>query len=323
SIHTGWGKAASGDRSNRGTIHRREGVGRGYLNRAQITAEKFVPDPFSRVSEARLYRTGDLARYRADGKIEFLGRIDDQVKVRGYRIELGEIEGVLSEHEAVKESVVIVSERAGGDKQIVGFVVCEPGSGVTERELKSYLRERLPDYMVPGALVELERLPLTANGKVDKQALMGMRPVREAGAGEASREATPVEEVVRGVWEEVLGREGIGLRENFFDLGGHSLLATRVMARIREALGVEIGLREIFDKPSVEELSVALEREMRGGGEEKGEEGIKAKRREGLVPLSYAQQRMWILNQMEPENAVYNITSGIRLKGELEAGALG
>ena len=232
------------------------GVARGYLGRPELTAEKFVPDPFSAEPGGRLYRTGDRARWRADGELEFLGRFDAQVKVRGFRIELGEIEAVLAGHPGVREAAVVAREDVPGQRRLVAYGVVEEGAEVSVSGLRSYLSERLPEHMVPGAFVVLERLPLNANGKVDRRAL----PAPEAG-GEAEYVAprTVVEELLCGIWEEVLGVEHVGVEDDFFALGGHSMLATRVAFRIQQTFGVEIPLRDLFETPTVAALAVSVE----------------------------------------------------------------
>ncbi|HLL48486.1 MAG TPA: amino acid adenylation domain-containing protein, partial [Longimicrobiaceae bacterium] len=231
------------------------GLARGYLGQADPTAERFVPDPYGAEPGARLYRSGDRVRWRAGGELEYLGRIDQQVKVRGFRIEPGEIESVLAEDPRVRQAAVLVRDDAG-ERRLVAYLAGEAGleaAGVRER-----LRERLPEHMVPSALVVLDALPLSPNGKLDRAAL----PAPEWGAGEAGYVAprTPVEEIVCGIWAEVLGLERVGIQENFFDLGGHSLLATRVVSRLRQALGVEVPLRALFSHPTAERLAAEAER---------------------------------------------------------------
>ena len=223
------------------------GLARGYRNRPEVMAEKFIPQPFVKTEGGRLYRTGDLARYRADGVIECLGRLDHQVKVRGYRIELGEIEAVLSEHAAVEQAVVVAREEEPGEKRLVGYVVGR--QEINSKELREYLKERLPDYMVPGAIVQLEEMPLTANGKIDRRALP--KPEMSEVSGRYAGPRTAVEEIVCGIWEEVLGVEKVGMADNFFELGGHSLLATQVVSRVRNMFGVEVSLRKVFTEPTV------------------------------------------------------------------------
>ncbi|HEX8245289.1 MAG TPA: amino acid adenylation domain-containing protein, partial [Longimicrobium sp.] len=229
------------------------GLARGYLGRPGLTAERFVPDPFSGEPGARLYRTGDRARWRADGTLEYLGRLDHQVKVRGFRIELGEVEAALRRNPGVTDCVVLAREDAPGDRRLVAYVV----GGVETDALRAQLRQSLPEHMVPSAFVSLDHLPLTPNGKLDRKAL----PAPELASAEETYVAprTPVEEVLAGIWAEVLERERVGAVENFFELGGHSLLATRVVARVREVFGVELTVRALFDSLTVAELAEAVE----------------------------------------------------------------
>jgi amino acid adenylation domain-containing protein len=233
------------------------GLARGYKNRPELVAEKFIPDPFSGSAGARLYRTGDLARYCVDGRIEFLGRIDHQVKIRGFRIELGEIETVLSQHPGVSEVVVAVRE-VSGDERLIGYVVAKGESLATESELKDFLRRKLPEYMVPSVFVFLEGLPLTPNGKVDRRALPapeGRRP--DSGNGSlAPRDTLELE--LAGIWGQVLGIQSIGVRDNFFDLGGHSLLAVRLFAQIEKRFNKKLPLATLFQAPTIEQLAKLL-----------------------------------------------------------------
>ena len=242
-----------------------DGLARGYLKRTELTVEKFIANPFRNESGARLYRTGDFARYLPDGSIEFLGRMDHQVKVRGYRIELGEIETVLRGHPEVSEAVVLVWEDAPGDKRLVGYVVTrEP---VPAGELRNFLKGKLPEYMVPSGFVFLDSLPLTPNGKVDRQALPvpdQRRPELEEGYV-APR--TSVEELLAGIWADLLKLDKVGIHDNFFDLGGHSLLATQLVSRIRGLFQVELPLRTLFEAPSVAGLAVAISEGLAKRGE--------------------------------------------------------
>src|SRR6185369_14783161 len=297
-----------------------DGLARGYLGRPELTALRFVPDPFSGVAGARLYRTGDVGRYRADGELEYAGRADEQVKVRGHRIELGEIETVLQQHEAVREAVVLL-RGAAEQQQLVGYVVTAAGSTVTSSELRAHLEQRLPEYMIPAAFVTLEQWPLTVNGKLDRKALPepdGSRPSLER---EYVAPRTAVEEVLAGIWSDVLRVEQIGVHDNFFELGGHSLLATQVVSRVREAFRVELPLSELFEGATLAALATVIEASLRGGGELANKPIAVVARGEGL-PLSFAQQRLWFLDQMNPGTATYNIPLGIRLSGSLDVAAL-
>ncbi|HVR95163.1 MAG TPA: amino acid adenylation domain-containing protein, partial [Thermoanaerobaculia bacterium] len=292
------------------------GLARGYHNRPDLTAEKFVPDPFVGEPGARMYRTADLVRWLPDGDMDFLGRLDHQVKIRGFRIELGEIESALGQHPGVREAVVLAwGERPDG-KRLAAYVVaaCEPAPSADE--LQRYLKERLPEYMVPASVLLLDALPLTPNGKVDRRALPAPEAVRPSGGGRAPR--TPMEELVAGVWAEVLGVERVGIDDSFFELGGHSLMATRVVSRLRSVLGVQLPLRTLFEAPTVAELARRVEQEERGAS------GVIPKADRGAAPpLSFAQQRLWFLDQLEPDNAAYNVPLTVRLAGRLERERLG
>jgi hypothetical protein len=235
-----------------------DGLTRGYLNRRSLTAEKIVPNPFSGRG-VRLYRTGDLARYLPDGNLEFLGRIDHQVKVRGFRIELGEIETALNRHAGVAQSVVTVREDQPGDRRLVAYVVGREGALPAASELRAKLSSALPDYMVPAAFVELERIPLTPNGKVDRRSLPAPGSERSEPEQEYVAPRTPTEEVLAGIWAEVLGLEKVGVHDDFFKIGGHSLLGTRLLGRVREAFAVDLQLHAVFEKPTVESLAQALD----------------------------------------------------------------
>jgi amino acid adenylation domain-containing protein len=235
-----------------------DGLARGYVNRPELTSEMFIPNPFSASKGMRLYRTGDLARYLPDGNIEFLGRLDDQVKLRGFRIELSEIEGALNEHEEIRESVVVVREDALSERRLVAYVVASKSSPPSVTELRHYLKQRLPEYMVPGVIVVLDKLPLSPNGKINRKALPppdGSRPELDK-AFIAPR--TQLEETIAAIWSEVLDVKEIGIHDNFFELGGHSLIAMMLISRVREEIRIELPLRTIFTLPTVAELAVAL-----------------------------------------------------------------
>ncbi len=298
-----------------------DGVTCGYLNRPELTAEKFVRDPFSSSPNAKMYRTGDLGRFLADGRIEFEGRIDNQVKVRGYRIELGEIETVLGQHPTVQECVVVAREDVPGDKRLVGYVVPVAGQSPNVTELRAWVKERVPEYMTPVAFVRLERFPLSPNGKVDRKHLPAPDYVRPE-LGRAYLEArTPAEEVIAGIWAEVLKLDQVGIEDDFFELGGHSLLATQVVSRIRQAFQVELPLRAMFEVPTVAglaERTEALQRQKQG----LQSPPMTRVSRDEPLPLSFAQQRLWFLDQLEPNNPLYNVPHIVRLRGALHAAVL-
>src|SRR5215510_12261349 len=293
-----------------------EGLARSYVNRADETAEKFLADPFG-AAGSRMYRTGDLGRYHRDGSIEYLGRVDDQVKIRGYRIELGEIEATLNRHPSVSQGIVIVREDEPGEKRLVGYVVVR--QQVSNQELREYLQERLPDYMAPGAIVQLEEMPLTANGKLDRRALP--KPELGGAGGRYEGPRSAVEEIVCGIWSEALRVERVGIQVNFVELGGHSLLATQVVSRMRNLLGVEVSLRNLFSHPTAAAIAAEVEIQ-RQSGKEGAVEGIARAGRDQELPLSYAQQRLWFIDQLEPGSAAYNIPSAVRLRGRLDEQAL-
>ncbi|HEX8150237.1 MAG TPA: amino acid adenylation domain-containing protein [Pyrinomonadaceae bacterium] len=297
------------------------GLARGYLNRPALTAERFIPDPFSREPGERMYHTGDLARYLPDGNVEFLGRADHQVKVRGYRIELGEVEAALSRHEGVRRCVVAARDDGAGGQRIVAYLVAEAGRTPTAFELREFMQKSLPEYMVPSAFVTLDELPVTPNGKVDRRAL----PAPGDGAAPADRSGaaprTPTQEIVAGLWGHLLGAERVGARDDFFELGGHSLLATQAVSRVREVFGVEVGLRALFEAPTVEGFAAEVERAM---GEQ---EGLRAGQitpapRDAAPPLSFAQQRLWFLHRLAPESPLHNIPVTLRFRGPLDVAAL-
>src|SRR5919108_3201522 len=293
------------------------GVARGYWERPDSTAERFIPNPFSALPGARLYRTGDLVRYRSEGSLEFLGRLDHQVKVRGFRIELGEIEACLGRHPGVQEACVVVREDPPGEKYLVAYVVPEVGVEPTSLALREFLQGRLPAYMVPAVFVRLAALPLTPNGKVDRKAL----PAPERGGEEGYvAPRTPTEELLAGIWAEVLGVERVGRHDHFFALGGHSLRAIQVVSRVRDTLAVELPVRSVFESPTLAELSGAIE--VARQGSPLALPPLEPLPREGGQGLSFAQERLWFLAQLEGPSATYNIAVGLQLRGSLDIGAL-
>ncbi len=296
------------------------GVGRGYSNRPDLTAERFIPNPFGAVAGARLYKTGDLARWLPDGNIEYLGRIDQQVKIRGFRIELGEIETALAALPEVRDVVVLAREDIslpGTDKRLVAYLVAQQGQNLPETsELRSRLLKSLPDYMLPAYFIQLEQLPLSPNGKLDRKALPAPDMARSEVGYVAPR--TPAEETLVQIWADVLKLDKVGIRDNFFDLGGHSLLATQVVSRMRQAFNTELSLRVLFQAPTIAELAQAIQTD----------QGVEAAPafvllpRPAEIPLSFAQQRLWFIDQLEPGNVAYNIFNAARLYGVLDVGAL-
>ncbi|MBX3328846.1 MAG: amino acid adenylation domain-containing protein [Nitrospira sp.] len=295
------------------------GLARGYLGRPDLTAQRFVPHPLASESGSRLYRTGDLARVLPDGTVEFLGRTDFQIKLRGYRIELGEIEARLTEHSGIQQAVVTAYGNQTGEKYLAAYVVARDSSG-EPTGWREFLKERLPDYMIPTALVCLPALPLNQNGKVDRALL----PDPETSLASHRRYVAPrnpTEEMLTGIWETILKRDRIGIHDNFFDLGGHSLLATQVMARVRSVFHVELPLRTLFEATTVAQLAEAVESARRLDGS-MDVPSISRVERDGPVPLSFAQQRLWVLAQLEPDGASYNLPIALRLSGRLDAAAL-
>ncbi|AGC43404.1 non-ribosomal peptide synthetase [Myxococcus stipitatus DSM 14675] len=292
------------------------GVARGYLGRADLTAERFVPDPFSGRTGARMYRPGDLARFLPDGAMEFLGRRDGQVKLRGHRIELGEIEATLRQHPSIGDAVVLVREDVPGDQRLAAYVVPHAGMAADAGDVRAFLQQRLPGYMVPASFTSMETLPLTPNGKVDRKALAA--PMSAAsGAALAPRSGT--EELVASIWASVLRTERFGLHDAFFDLGGHSLLATQVVSRVREAFGLELPIATLFEAPTVAGLSERIQALRAKAMGEPPPPPLRTAPHEGPQPLSFAQQRLWFLYRMEPESPVYNMPAVLRLSGALDA----
>jgi non-ribosomal peptide synthetase component F len=297
------------------------GVGRGYWRRPGLTAERFLPDGLSGEAGARLYRTGDLCRYLPDGRVEFVGRSDGQVKLRGYRIELGEVEAALLGHEAVKQAVVAAREDEAGVKLLVAYVVINEPNRPSVSELRLFLQGSLPDFMVPSAFVMLESLPLTPSGKVDVKALPQPEQARPELEVKFEPPHTPVEEILAGVFADVLGLEAAGVNDNFFELGGHSLLATQLMSRVNNTFQTEVPLRCLFDSPTVTGLGGTVEAARRESGM-KPPPPIRPVSREQKLPLSFAQQRLWFLDQLEPGNPFYNCPLAVRLTGTLDVAGL-
>ncbi|HEV3052650.1 MAG TPA: condensation domain-containing protein, partial [Longimicrobium sp.] len=293
-----------------------DGLSRGYANRPALTAERFLPCPLG-APGGRMYRVMDRVRRRADGELEYLGRTDFQVKVRGYRIELGEIEARLAEHAGVRAPVVLVREDAPGDRRLVAYYLGDEPVAVDA--LKSHLSDRLPGYMVPAAYVWMEAYPLTPNGKVDRKALP--EPDFASATGRYVAPRTPTEEVLAGSWAEVLRLERVGVHDNFFDLGGHSLLATRVISQVRQVFGVELPLRAVFERSAVSALAAEIDR-LRGSGAAVGADAIARAGREGDLPVTFAQERLWFVDALDPGSPVYAIPFSYDITGPLDHDAL-
>ncbi|HEV7518809.1 MAG TPA: amino acid adenylation domain-containing protein, partial [Thermoanaerobaculia bacterium] len=296
-------------------------LARGYLGRTDLTAERFVPDPHAQEPGDRLYRTGDLVRRLPDGTIEFLGRIDHQVKIRGFRIELGEIEAALCRHPQVREGVVAVHDPGTGSAVLVAYVV--PEGEVSTGGLQVFLEGKLPAYMVPADYVVLEDLPRTPHGKVLRQALPAPDRARARQPGQLLSPGvqSELEEIVAVTVAEILQLERVGREESFFDLGGHSLLAMRLIARLSQTCGVELPVRAVFEHPVVAGLAQVVEEALRAGAAVPAPP-IEWAPRDGRLPLSFAQQRLWFLDRLEPESAVYNIPTAVVLEGPLDVGVL-
>ena len=297
------------------------GLARGYLNRAGLTAEKFVANPFATEEDikrgySRLYKTGDIGRYLADGNIEYIGRNDEQVKIRGYRIELGEIENVLQEYKGIKQSVVLAKEREEGDKYLIGYYVSEVE--LDEEDLESYLGNKLPEYMLPSKLKRIEEIPLTSNGKIDKKGLPEVEFINEENYVAPRND---IEKKICEIWKEVLRIDKVGIKDDFFKIGGHSLLATRLISRLRKEYEIEIKLMSLFDKPTIEGLGKIIIEELKQGIKKNIEITVK-EARGNKGELSYAQQRLWFLDRLLPDVAIYNMPIALSLRGRLDRKAL-
>jgi amino acid adenylation domain-containing protein len=310
-------------------------LGRGYHRRPALTAERFVPDPLGGDAGSRLYRTGDLARYRPDGVLEILGRVDNQVKVRGFRVELGEIESVMRESPGVEDAVVVVRRLGSDENQLIGYVTFQPegrrdsfpertgpGAGGTAA-VRTHLETRLPAYMVPSVLVELAEIPLSANGKLDRRALPDPSAEQLAGQSGYLAPRTPTEELLCGVWSDVLGQSRVGVNDNFFSLGGSSLLLTRVISRVRAIWSVELPVHAFYRFPTV--AALAVEVTTLGQSGRSGRTGVSVIPRSSriLFETSFAQQQLWFHDQLEPEAATYNVPTVLRLRGPLDPDVFG
>ena len=295
-------------------------VGRGYHNRPDLTAEKFVPDPFSEDPAARMYKTGDLCRWLSDGNIEYLGRSDFQVKIRGLRIELGEIEAVLDRHKAVRQCVVVAREEAPGDKILVAYIERQQPEVVPAvSDLRVYVSEHLPAYMIPSIFVVMEKLPLSPNGKIDRKALPPPDQGRVEIAGKFVAPRDPLEQMMAQIWSKILNVPRIGIHDNFFELGGHSLLVIRAVSRIRDVFDVELAPSTFFANSTVAGLATVLAEDKREG---KGLSRIERRSQDGPCSLSYAQERLWFLDQLAPGSPLYNIVDVVWFEGKYNAAAM-
>ena len=297
------------------------GLARGYLDRPGLTADRFPPDSLGPRPGARIYRTGALARWHADGTLECLGRVDHQVKIRGFRVELGEVEAAIAAHPRVEEVVAVAREDATGEQALVAYLIPRPGPAPTVADLRKAIGAGLPDYMIPAAFVLLDEFPLTPNGKVDRNALPDPAAARVAAAVYVPPR-NAIEEAVAAAFAQVLGRDRVGARDDFFDLGGHSLMAAQLLARLRDSFGIEVPLKDLFENSNVAALAYRVEDALRARSGDALPPIGKADRSAPL-PASFAQQRLWFLDQLEPGQATYNLPIAVRLKGELDLAVLG
>lgn len=298
------------------------GLARGYWHRAELTTEKFLTIDHLAKPDAlppRVYKTGDLVRYRADGILEYLGRIDEQVKVRGFRIELGEIETILTQHPAVAETAIALRQDERDNPSLVAYVVLQPEQILTSSQVRHFLAQKLPSYMIPSALRVLDKLPLTPNGKINRRALPAPNWSQRHPEQTYIAPRTTIEEVIAGIWTQVLGVQQVGVQDNFFDLGGHSLSATQVMSRVRKVFQVELPLRTLFESPTVASLADSIQAIQDSHLHLPPLHPVSP---EQPLPLSFAQERLWFLHQLEPTTATYNMPAAVRLTGWLDIPAL-
>ena len=314
------------------------GLARGYWNHPELTAERFVPNPLAQQSGERLYRTGDLVRYRADGNLEFLRRLDHQIKIRGHRIELGEIEAILEELPNVRQAVVLAREDDPGEKSLVAYVVAKPEATISADELQLLLKQRIPDYMVPGAFVLLDEMPLTPNGKINRKALPAPAKSRAGAQAAYVAASTAEEEALAQIWCSVLRLDRVGVHDNFFDVGGHSLLATQLLARIRDVFNIEIPLLQVFEHPTIAGLAAIISNPSSENSlpqlisvpsaastkpqDQFDNNGAEPASESFSYPASFAQRRLWLIDQYEPGLSTYNVTFALRIQGPVDAGIL-
>lgn len=296
------------------------GLARCYFNQPELTAEKFMPNPFCKAPGERCYRTGDFARFKPDGHIQFLGRSDSQVKIRGFRIELGEIELALGRHPAVKDAAAVVREARSGEKTLVAYLVPKQNATPDKGELRSYLKQKLPEYMMPSGYVFLEALPQTPSGKVSRKTLP--TPECHSNVEAPVDPRSPVTEVVNVIWAEVLDLEQIGIHANFFDIGGNSLLAAKAVSRLRDAFHIELPVAAVFECPTVVELVARIEEDLLADRHAVLPPAVMTYEKTGIYPLSFAQQRLWFLDQLEPGNCAYSVPGEVALLGPLNLDCL-
>ena len=298
-----------------------EGIARGYQNNPALTAQKFIPHPYSAIPGARLYRSGDMAKHRTDGTLSYIGRQDHQVKLRGFRIECGEIETTLISHPSIQEAIVLCRENKPGDKTLVSYVVPTENDPPSQVEISTWVKHALPDYMLPSIFIILKAFPLTPNGKIDRKALPAPDQTHRTGNATCVHPRTPFEELVANIWHDILKINQISVHDNFFELGGHSLLATQVVARLRPLSSTTLSLRTFFDRPTIAELSATIQASDSLPASSSGQL-LCPQKQEGPPPLSFAQQRLLFLEQWEPGNIAYLLPYAWRLTGPLQISAL-
>jgi amino acid adenylation domain-containing protein len=296
-----------------------EGLARGYHNRPDLTAEKFIANPFSKEPGARMYDTGDLARWNNRGELEYVGRSDQQVKIRGYRIELGEIEAVLRQHPGVGQAVVMAREDLPGDRVLVAYITGKGKNDVTPNDLRSFVKQKLPQYMVPSSIVVMETFPLTPNGKLNRKALPAPEDALTERETSYVAPRTPAEEILAGIWVNVLKLKQVGVHDNFFDIGGHSLKAVQVVARVRDAFGVEIPVRKVFETPTISGLAQLLAVQPFATV---ANSKILPVLRNGPLPLSFSEEALRFMARLFPNRPTFNMIVAARLIGELDTAAL-
>lgn len=296
------------------------GLARGYWNRPELTNERFIKHPFSETG--RLYKTGDLVRRLANNEIEYLGRRDNQVKIRGFRIELGEIQATLMSHPAISDAIVAVNTISADDQRLVAYLVTQPNQVPRFSQLRTFLKQRLPEYMVPTSFIMLESIPLTANGKIDYRALPSQQQTKQLERSQPIAAPTSVtEQSLIAIWSNLLGVAQVGIQDNFFDLGGHSLLATQVISRVREVFNVSLNLRDFFLNPTIKGLASVIE-QANQNPEQTPIIAIHKADPHARLPLSYAQQRIWFLAQIDPTSSFYTVPVALEITGPLQVAAL-